>query len=30
MIKERSSPHDMLKSLYWLEKNAGFEARTVT
>ncbi|XP_075638891.1 protein root UVB sensitive 1, chloroplastic isoform X1 [Castanea sativa] len=36
VLKESSSPHDMLKALfhvnylYWLEKNAGFEARSVS
>ncbi|KAF9689908.1 hypothetical protein SADUNF_Sadunf01G0141200 [Salix dunnii] len=36
VLKESSSPHDMLKSLfqvnylYWLERNAGFEARSIS
>ncbi len=36
VLKETSSPHDMLKALfhvnylYWFEKNAGFEARSVS
>ncbi|KAG6792415.1 hypothetical protein POTOM_001563 [Populus tomentosa] len=36
VLKESSSPHDMLKSLfqvnylYWLERNAGIEARSIS